>query len=585
MNRRRPLSLLLALLALSVPFGVVPGIAGAADGALDPSFGDDGQTTSDPTTFNESPGGAVLDGQGRVVVVFSGFPKEPTGIDQAFVARYLPDGELDESFGSGGVSKIPWTTQKEAEEPAAVAIDAKGRIVVGGSAVKGNVRGFDFAAARFFSNGVLDPSFGEGGVATLDIPGDGFDLGRDVAVDPQGRVLVAGIAVKTGGLETNSSMTVVRWTGSGAPDPSFGGNGVVKVNATGLPIGSAAPVVSSGSAIAIDGAGRILVGGSAGTQTRSTPIVARLREDGSLDPGFGVSGVTPVTLSPGSAGSVGSLIPSGDEITVAGGVRVGETEGFGVGRLLASGAPDPAFGEGGTVVTTRAGVELFASDLMLDAAGRVIVTGGVVEPLVTSASLFRFTPAGALDPTFGSAGMVRTNFLTAFATGRTPLVDSAGRYLLVGSGSSGTTNVLGFARYLNSSSSSATVAAPAPAAPPIAPPAPTPKPECGGRTATIVGTAAADHLKGTKKDDVIVGLGGNDTIKGLGGNDLVCAGAGADKVFGGPGVDRILGEGGNDQIFGGPGADTILGGAGADTLVGGPGDDHEVGGPGKDEQR
>jgi uncharacterized delta-60 repeat protein len=196
-NRRRLLCLLFALLAVSVPLGVGAPVAGAADGALDPSFGDGGQTTSDPTALNEDPGDAVLDAQGRIVVVFSGSPRE-VGADQAFVARYLPDGEIDKSFGSGGVSKIPWTTEKESEDPTGVAIDGQGRIVVGGEAVKGEVRGFDFAAARFFPNGVLDPSFGEGGVATLDIPGDGFDLARDVAVDPQGRVLVAGIAIKTG---------------------------------------------------------------------------------------------------------------------------------------------------------------------------------------------------------------------------------------------------------------------------------------------------------------------------------------------------------------------------------------------------
>ncbi|HEX4307884.1 MAG TPA: hypothetical protein VHZ54_17750 [Solirubrobacterales bacterium] len=581
MNRRRPLCLLFALLALSVPFGVVADVAGAADGAPDPSFGDGGQTTSDPTALNEDPEDAVLDAQGRTVVVFAGFPKE-SGADQAFVARYLPNGEIDKSFGSGGISRIPWTTEKESETPTGVTIDGKGRIVVGGEAVKGTVRGFDFAAARFFQNGVLDPSFGEGGVATLDIPGDGFDLGRAVAVDSQNRVLVAGIAIKPGGTETASSMTVVRWTETGAPDPTFGENGIAKVNRNGSPLITAAPIQSSASAIAVDGAGRIFVGGSAGTGERFIPVVARLSENGSPDAGFGVGGVVPVTLSEGATGSVGSLALSGGEIVVAGDLKVGENEGFGVARLLASGAPDPSFAGGGPAVTTKAGAELSTHDLTLDSAGRVIVAGTVQEPLVTSAALFRFTPAGTLDPAFGSAGVVRTNFSAAFAVGDTPLVDAAGRYLLVGSGSDVSTRVLGFARFLNSS---AAVAAPAPTPAPIAPAPPAPKPKCGGRTATIVGTPGADHLKGTKKADVIVGLGGNDTIKGLGGNDLICAGAGADKVFGGPGADRILGEGGKDQLFGGPGADALLGGAGADTLVGGPGKDQEVGGPGKDEQR
>jgi uncharacterized delta-60 repeat protein len=583
-NRRRPLWLFLALLFVSVPFAVVPGIAGAADGAPDPSFGTGGQLTSDPTALNEDAQDAVLDGQGRMVVVFEGTPTG-SNVEQAFIARYLPNGELDNSFGSGGVAKIPWTTEKETESPVGVAIDAQGRIVVGGQAVKGEVRGFDFAAARFFPNGVLDPGFGVGGVATLDIPGAGFDIARDVAVDPQGRVLVAGIATKATGPEPFSSMTIVRWTTSGAPDPSFGENGVVKVNRTGSPLITAAPVQSSANAIAVDGAGQIFVGGSAGTGSRFDPIVAKLRGDGSLDPGFGVGGVAKVSLDEGVPGGVGQLVLNGEKIVVAGDLTVGGSEFFGVGRLLASGAPDPSFAGDGSVVTMEAGARLGADGLTVDAAGRVVVAGFALEPLVTSAALFRYTPDGTLDPSFGSAGIVRTNFSASFAIGRTPVVDGAGRYLLVGRGSAGTVDVIGFARFLNSSPSTAPVATPAPGPAPIAPPPPAPKPKCDGRTATIVGTAGADHLNGTKKADVIVGLGGNDTIKGLAGNDLICAGAGADKVYGGAGVDQVFGEGGSDQIFGGPGADKLLGQAGADALVGGPGDDHEVGGPGKDEQR
>jgi uncharacterized delta-60 repeat protein len=574
-TRPRLVLLVLALLVVAVPFGVGAGVAGAADGALDPTFGSGGQTTSDPTPLSEDPGDAVLDSQGRIVVAFAGFPKE-SGADQAFVARYLPNGEIDKTFGTGGVTEIPWTTVKESESPTGVVIDSQGRIVVGGEAVEGNVRGFDFAAARLLPNGALDPTFGVGGVVTVDIPNDGFDLGNDVAVDSSNRVLVAGTAIKTGGAEPLSSMTVVRWTEGGALDPAFGEAGIAKVNVTG-------DTQASAGAFAIDPGGRIVVGGSAGNAKAANPIVARLLENGSRDPSFGSGGIAPVSFGPGLTGGIQALTLSGDRIVVAGDLKVGETEGFGVGRLLANGAPDTSFAGTGGEVTTQTGAQTFAEDLTVDPAGRLVVAGGVEEPLDTTAALFRFTPSGALDPAFGSAGVVRVNFNAAFAFGQTPLVDSAGRYLLSGRGSAGSgTDVLGFARFI---ADTPTQAGPAPAPSPAPIAAPAPKPKCGGQTATIVGTAGADHLKGTKKADVIVGLGGNDTIKGLGGNDLICAGAGADKVFGGAGVDQILGEGGNDQLFGGPGADRLLGQAGADTLVGGPGNDHEVGGPGKNQQR
>lgn len=573
MFRPRLLSLLLVLASSLVAFGVGAGAADAADGDLDASFGNGGQLNSDPTAFTESPADAVLDPQGRMVVVFSGFPKEAA--NRAFVARYLANGEIDGSFGSGGVTEIPWTTTNESQGPAGVAIDGQGRIVVGGDAVKG-VRGFDIAAARLLPGGTLDPSFGEGGVVTIDVPGDGFDVGESVAVDSLGRVLVAGRAIKTGGPTPQSSMTVVRWTEAGVPDPTFGEKGIAKVNVAGLPQAGA-------STLALDGSGRLVVGGSAGDEKGSSPIVARLLDDGSLDPSFGGGGIVPVNFRIGSSSSVDSLVLDGEKIVVTGDFKDESTRGLGVGRLLPNGAADVSFAGSGTTTVTLAGADVFANALALDPAGRLIVGGLVQESLAANAALFRFTSAGASDPTFGNGGVARASFGAAFSLGVTPLVDSSGRYLLFGSGSSASATVLGFARFLTGYPT----AGPTQPSPPTVkpPPATPPKPKCAGRTATVVGTSGADRLKGTKKADVIVGLGGNDTIKGLGGNDVVCAGAGADKVFGGAGNDQVFGEGGNDMVFGGPGADRLLGQAGADTLVGGPGKDQEIGGPGKDRQR
>jgi hypothetical protein len=73
-------------------------------------------------------------------------------------------------------------------------------------------------------------------------------------------------------------------------------------------------------------------------------------------------------------------------------------------------------------------------------------------------------------------------------------------------------------------------------------------PKCGGRAATIVGTAGNDVLVGTPGRDVIWAGPGNDIVKGRGGGDIVCGGAGNDKLIGGSG---------NDKLFGGPGNDII----------------------------
>jgi RTX calcium-binding nonapeptide repeat (4 copies) len=111
-------------------------------------------------------------------------------------------------------------------------------------------------------------------------------------------------------------------------------------------------------------------------------------------------------------------------------------------------------------------------------------------------------------------------------------------------------------------------------APPIGPPAPTgstgeaaPAFFCGGKQATIVGTAGPDRIAGTAAADVIAALGGNDTVNALAGNDVVCGGPGKDKLNGGKGKDTLLGQKGKDTLKGGPGKDKLKGGAGKDKQV------------------
>jgi DNA-binding beta-propeller fold protein YncE len=81
---------------------------------------------------------------------------------------------------------------------------------------------------------------------------------------------------------------------------------------------------------------------------------------------------------------------------------------------------------------------------------------------------------------------------------------------------------------------------------------PCPRPKCGGKTATIVGTGGRDLRRGTRRADVIALLGGNDTARGLAGNDRLCGGSGRDRLIGGGGRDRLIGGAGRDLCKGGP---------------------------------
>lgn len=130
------------------------------------------------------------------------------------LARYEPDGALDQTFGSGGEVTGP------VGDALAVAIDAAGRVVAAGST------GSALAVVRYLPDGTLDPTFGSGGIATT----AGFSYAANgVVIDPAGNIVTAGSTtpVCSGPNGCHTNFALARFTPSGALDPGFGSSGEV----------------------------------------------------------------------------------------------------------------------------------------------------------------------------------------------------------------------------------------------------------------------------------------------------------------------------------------------------------------------
>ncbi len=167
----------------------------------------------------------------------------------------------------------------------AVTIDGSGRIVVAGYSHGAFGRGDDLALWRFNADGSLDTTFGGRGYVTHHnaAGGEGSDRARAVAIDGAGRIVVAGSSLRSHGAYNHNDLALWRFTPEGRLDTTFGGKGyVTHHDAAG---GGSYDV---GTAVAIDGAGRIVVGGySWGGDTRQDLVVWRFDRDGRLDPAFG----------------------------------------------------------------------------------------------------------------------------------------------------------------------------------------------------------------------------------------------------------------------------------------------------------
>jgi uncharacterized delta-60 repeat protein len=248
-----------------------------ANGTLDASFGTGGIVTTGFGVSAEATSAAVqADGK----IVAAGFANLDGAHDFALV-RYNSNGTLDASFGTGGKVTTAFLSQGFSEAQAnSVAVQPDGRIVAAGNAMVGGA--FDFALARYNSNGTLDASFGTGGRVTTDFAGAN-DQAESVAVQPDGRIIAAGAA----GLFINRGFdfALARYNSNGTLDTSFGTSGKVTTDFAG-----ANDVPSEPSAIALQGDGKIVVVGQTFVGGFSDFALARFNSNGTLDASFGTSG-------------------------------------------------------------------------------------------------------------------------------------------------------------------------------------------------------------------------------------------------------------------------------------------------------
>jgi uncharacterized delta-60 repeat protein len=224
-----------------------------SNGRLDPSFGGDGSVVTDFGDYLYG-GASVIQPDGRIVVAGD--------IDSAAVlARYLPNGQLDASFGRAG-KVIDQDAQGGAD---ALALQADGKIVIGGGC----------CVERYTANGTRDPSFGDGGRVDARL---GVSA---LAIDGQGRIVVAGVISD----HAADAFGLRRYLTDGSPDAAFGGGGVVR---TRFGKGSWAEA----RAVGLQPDGKVILTGS--SSPRKSEIddfaLARYLPDGQIDRAFGTGG-------------------------------------------------------------------------------------------------------------------------------------------------------------------------------------------------------------------------------------------------------------------------------------------------------
>jgi uncharacterized delta-60 repeat protein len=297
----------------------------STDGSLDTSFGGgDGIVLTDIAGGNYSGNAVAVDSADRIVV--AGYIVNGSAHDFA-VARYTPDGVLDSAFGVGG--KVTTAIRDAGGDVGrAVVVDSEGRIVVVGGSWNATGSNWDFAVARYTEDGLLDASFGGGdGIVLTDI-GTVDALARAVAIDSDGRIIVAGHSYNHS--DDDSVVVVVRYTSAGVLDTGFGTRGIVTT-----PIGLAS-IYDTAYAVAVDSQGRIVVAGKSDNSIDGHRdfAVVRYTSAGVLDTSFSADGIVMTDIGAGGAKAHAVAIDSQDRIVVAGHGYYSNNGDFAVVRYL-----------------------------------------------------------------------------------------------------------------------------------------------------------------------------------------------------------------------------------------------------------
>jgi uncharacterized delta-60 repeat protein len=336
-----------------------------ADGALDTSFGASMPTNGKAilstgalaTTSAEAFAVAVQPADGKIVLAGS---STQASHDRTTLVRLLSGGALDATFGMGGVVTTPLSPQSDNDQAQGLALQGDGRIVVAGT-VRTNARR-DLLVARYTTSGVVDTTFSGDGIVRLDLGADKDEDGYAVALDADGRILVAGSAAPG----ASSDFLVARFTSAGALDASFGDGGVVTIDF------SSRTDVARALAPLPDG--RILVVGESTTNDSGFFALARLDEDGELDDSFGTAGRVLTAIGDRALARAVTLHPRG-RFTVAGRVRLTANFDFAAAQYRKDGNLDPTFGTAGATVVPVGNRNDEANAVALQGAGAVVLAG------------------------------------------------------------------------------------------------------------------------------------------------------------------------------------------------------------------
>jgi uncharacterized delta-60 repeat protein len=350
------------------------------------------------------------------------------GSTDFILARYNTDGELDPSFGNGGV--IITDIGSPTDFLNAVVINPDGKIIAGGGSVVNGKR--LFVLAGYTSSGILDNGFGNNGIILTDFNGSSSSL-SSLALQPDGRIIAAGVSFTN----NNSDIALARYNADGSPDLTFSSTGKTTSDFSNN---------DWGRSVVVNSDGKIYVGGQS-LDASGYPhfSIACYNTDGSPDLSFhSGTGFVVVAFSASYDYLVNIRIQDDGKIVAAGHASVDPSRfDIALTRINTNGTVDNGFGSNGNgLVTANINSGSEESDYLVIQQDGKIVTGGVYTVAGSPTSYrftgYRYNTDGTPDTGFGNGGSFTDFIPDSYFVYYSLFHQNDGKLLAVGESNGGT---------------------------------------------------------------------------------------------------------------------------------------------------
>jgi len=278
-----------------------------ADGTPDLTFGTNGVSLFTMGPQENYLYSLALQADGKILA--AGYTQDASYNNVPVVFRYSASGVFDPSFGTDGVASVPVTQIDNAFS--AVSVQTDGKFLAAGH-ISNGLNWFSLLIARYTSDGILDPTYGTGGIVNMNL-NNVDDEFFDMKLSPDNEAVLAGFSVIQVDTNFNFHGLLMKYDVNGQPVTSFGTNGSV--------ITGDVPYTTA-NAVALQADGKILMTGSTGDLQPANNDWAlwRFKADGSPDNTFGTNGLTTTDFFGGSDEALGIALFQ-NKIIVAGKIR------------------------------------------------------------------------------------------------------------------------------------------------------------------------------------------------------------------------------------------------------------------------